>query len=343
MNTGMNTGKSWTQHEFGKIVPAMTPSEFDGLKEDIRNNGLATPGLSFEDQLLDGWHRFLIANELDIDFPTTEFVGTREQARRRVISLNIHRRHLTQEQRREVIAKVLVAEPGRANRDIAAELKVDDKLVGRVRAKLEATASLPQLDRTTGRDGKERPARASGTKAAAPTTAQPAELEPAPLSKTAQQKLNAAIRTHKRKLDSEFDEAVRQRCRAWEWEYGIPTLLKRIGELEHRLSSTRGVMTKREYNAIMRCLHPDALNARTEEQLAEAFRLFTHHKLKLVSVEDEEREKLMAGLPRNREELEAARAKVKEQRRAQREAREAAKAGKPQPGGDGRKESAPRP
>jgi hypothetical protein len=100
-------------------------------------------------------------------------------------------------------------------------------------------------------------------------------------------------------------------------------------------------MTKAEYNTIMRCLHPDSLRSRTEEQLAEAFRLFTAYRLKLVPPDAEEREKLMAGFPRTPEDWEAARASVKAKRKAEREAREAAKAGKPQPGGDGRKDSAP--
>jgi len=155
----MNTRNRWTQHEFGKIVPSMTPSEFDGLKEDIRNNGLLNPGLSFEGQLLDGWHRFLICNELHIDFPVTEFVGTRQEAQRRVISLNLNRRHLSQDQKREVIAALLMVSPERSDRDIAEEAKVDHKTVSRVRRKQEQLGRVPQLAKTVGRDGKSRPAR----------------------------------------------------------------------------------------------------------------------------------------------------------------------------------------
>jgi hypothetical protein len=63
-----------------------------------------------------------------------------------------------------------------------------------------------------------------------------------------------------------------------------------------------GVMTKSEYNTILRCLHPDGLKSRTEQQLSEAFRIFTHYKLKMVA-DDDERQKFMSGLPRTREEL----------------------------------------
>ena len=76
-----------------------------------------------------------------------------------IISKNIHRRDLTPKQRREVIAKLLKANPEKSNRQIAKELNDDHKKVGRVREKLESTGAMPQLAKTTGKDGKKRPAR----------------------------------------------------------------------------------------------------------------------------------------------------------------------------------------
>jgi hypothetical protein len=74
-----------------------------------------------------------------------------------VVSANIHRRHLTGEQKREVIAKLLRADPSKSNRQIAETARVDHKTVGSVRADLQATGEIPQLDRTVGADGRERP------------------------------------------------------------------------------------------------------------------------------------------------------------------------------------------
>jgi hypothetical protein len=74
-----------------------------------------------------------------------------------VVSANIHRRHLTAEQRRELIARVLKADPSKSNREIGRQTKADDKTVAAVRREKEATAEIPQLDKTTGRDGKSRP------------------------------------------------------------------------------------------------------------------------------------------------------------------------------------------
>ena len=74
-----------------------------------------------------------------------------------MLSLNVHRRHLTAEQRRELIAKVLKAKPEASNRLIAKQVKADDKTVASVRSVLESTAEIPQLKKTKGKDGKARP------------------------------------------------------------------------------------------------------------------------------------------------------------------------------------------
>src|SRR5260370_37449577 len=73
-----------------------------------------------------------------------------------VISRNIHRRHLTAKQKRELIGKLLKATPDKSNRQIAEQTKADDKTVAAVRRDLEATAEIPQLERTVGADGKAR-------------------------------------------------------------------------------------------------------------------------------------------------------------------------------------------
>src|SRR5262249_13311116 len=68
----------------------------------------------------------------------------------------LHRRHLTAEQKGELIAKLLKAKPEQSNREIAKQAKSSHKKVGKMRAKLESTGALPQLEKTTGADGKAR-------------------------------------------------------------------------------------------------------------------------------------------------------------------------------------------
>jgi hypothetical protein len=74
------------------------------------------------------------------------------------ISLNLHRRHLTGEQKREVIGKLLKAKPEQSDRAIAEQVKADHKTVGAVRKEKEATGEIPQLEKKVGADGKARKA-----------------------------------------------------------------------------------------------------------------------------------------------------------------------------------------
>jgi hypothetical protein len=61
-----------------------------------------------------------------------------------VVSMNVARRHLTQEQKRELVAKLLVAHPDKSDRQIAETTKTDHKTVGKVRRAKEARGEIPQ-------------------------------------------------------------------------------------------------------------------------------------------------------------------------------------------------------
>ena len=55
-----------------------------------------------------------------------------------------------------MIAKLLKVMPDKSNRQIAAIVDCDHKTVAAVRAELEATGEIPQLEKTIGKDGKAR-------------------------------------------------------------------------------------------------------------------------------------------------------------------------------------------
>jgi hypothetical protein len=76
-----------------------------------------------------------------------------------VISRNLHRRHLTIEERREIAAKLLATNPEQSNRQVAKIVKLDHQTVAAVRSERESTGEIPQLKKTKGSDGKARPAR----------------------------------------------------------------------------------------------------------------------------------------------------------------------------------------
>jgi hypothetical protein len=162
--------KSWRDvlpvHPAADLFPLLPADELRALGEDIKANGLQSP-VVLDDRrrhLVDGRNRLdamelagleTVSGDSSLTVPTvTAPSGADPYAY--VISANVHRRHLTAEQKRDLIAKLLKARPETSNRRIGEEVKADDKTVGKVRKELEATAEIPQLDKTTGRDGKTR-------------------------------------------------------------------------------------------------------------------------------------------------------------------------------------------
>src|SRR5262249_24820544 len=82
-----------------------------------------------------------------------------------VISANIHRRHLTAEQKRELIAKLIKATPEKSDRQVAETVKASPTTVGTVRAEMEAKGDVSKLDTRRDSKGREQPAaRTSGRK-----------------------------------------------------------------------------------------------------------------------------------------------------------------------------------
>src|SRR5262245_36640575 len=145
-------------HPPSKIFPPMSDDDFNELVTDIKTNGLQQPIVCYQGKILDGIHRqkacYLAGGD---KLPTfVEFKGTDKEAEAFVISANIRRRHLSPEQRRNIIAKLLKTDPTKSNRQIAQEAKADHKTVGAEREWLQSTGKIPQLETTTGADGKTR-------------------------------------------------------------------------------------------------------------------------------------------------------------------------------------------
>src|SRR6516225_6292583 len=143
-------------HPFSKLFPPISEEDFNKLAGDIKLNGLHQPIMRYQGKILDGNNRYRACELVKVAPKFADFTGDDAAARNYVISANIHRRHLSPEQRREIIATLLKADPTQSNRRIAETAKVDDKTVGVVREELEATAEIPQLETTTGADGKTR-------------------------------------------------------------------------------------------------------------------------------------------------------------------------------------------
>jgi hypothetical protein len=168
-------------HPAADLFPLMSEAELRELGEDIKKNGLQNDivlcvrddGDDGRPCLLDGRNRLdalAMAGMLAVDDHARLCIkradGELREIRSEYIrggdpqkhaySLNLHRRHLTPEQRRELIGKLLTEKPEASDRQVAKLVKADHKTVAAVRAEKESTGEIPQLKKTVGADGKAR-------------------------------------------------------------------------------------------------------------------------------------------------------------------------------------------
>jgi hypothetical protein len=180
-------------HPAAELFPRMSEPELDALAQDIIKKGLrhrvalwapGKPGDGKNMSVLDGINRLDALERNGIKFITDDgrpdlnrhyftclyerritVVKTKAGVPKGdepdvdpwdyVVSANIHRRHLSHKLKHELIAKLLKAKPEQSNRQIAKQVKADDKTVGKVRAKLERRAEIPHVETTTDTKGRQ--------------------------------------------------------------------------------------------------------------------------------------------------------------------------------------------
>ena len=91
-------------HPVANIFPLMTGAEYDALVSDIAEHGQHEAIWLCDGMVLDGRNRLRACNQLGLVPEFREYTGDNPQAF--VVSLNLHRRHLTREQRDEVIRQL---------------------------------------------------------------------------------------------------------------------------------------------------------------------------------------------------------------------------------------------
>jgi N6-adenosine-specific RNA methylase IME4 len=90
----------------------MGSAEFAALKDDIAEHGQREAIWVFQEQIVDGRHRFAACSELGLEPRFCEFEGAAEDLPAFVVSLNLHRRHLNESQRAMVAANIARLEKG---------------------------------------------------------------------------------------------------------------------------------------------------------------------------------------------------------------------------------------
>lgn len=159
-----------TVHPAADLFPGMSDAELRQLGEDIRAHGLRAPVVFLGDgkTLIDGRNRLdameragltiLDARgECGVPFETVDKVDPVVY----VVSANLHRRHLTAEQRDELVRKLKADRSELSVRGLAVATHTSKSTVARALAEPGVPSGTPE--RVTGRDGKSYPAKSKGT------------------------------------------------------------------------------------------------------------------------------------------------------------------------------------
>jgi hypothetical protein len=272
--------KSWRDvikvHPAADLFPMMSADELKALGEDIKENGLQTEIAVWRAAsgrrwfLVDGRNRLDAAELVGLpvqfikkDGDVTVRIGahlnrvddlTSLDPYAYVVSANIHRRHLTAEQKRELIAKLVKATPEKSDRQIAEQSKASPSTVAKMRKALEQAGDVSKLDTRTDAKGRKQQAHKPVTEkrrnpedyiaeAKAPATKEPTAEQ---AIRKLRDQIDAAVALAVRNtlmqpiIDTIFDIAATRAERNGNVRLFVQQVRQRIDAMEFKLSQMMG-------------------------------------------------------------------------------------------------------
>jgi ParB-like chromosome segregation protein Spo0J len=112
----METTSDYQYHFFANMFSLISDAEIDKLAEDIKVNGLTFPIVLYKGEILDGRNRYIACKKAGVTPDFFEYTG--DAPIQFAITANLHRRHLTIEERAK-IADNLATLPQGARTDLA--------------------------------------------------------------------------------------------------------------------------------------------------------------------------------------------------------------------------------
>jgi hypothetical protein len=153
--TGISPEALLRFHPEANRFPLMDNKEFNPLVDDIKKNGLQKPITLYEESILDGRNRYLACREAGVEPKFEQYEG--KDPVTFVYSANVHRRHLSREQKQDLVCKLLAEFPERSDREIADMAQVHHKTVGRIRAGLEERGAMRHVESRVDTKGRSYP------------------------------------------------------------------------------------------------------------------------------------------------------------------------------------------
>lgn len=142
------------------MLPPLSTVEYAELREDIAAHGVQVAVIVDETgRVIDGHHRQRIARQLGVPCPSTIVTGhADDELRDMSLRLNLHRRHLTGEQKRAALAASIKADPELSDRQHADRVGTSHPTASAVRRDLQAAGDVEKLATRTDSTGRQQPA-----------------------------------------------------------------------------------------------------------------------------------------------------------------------------------------
>lgn len=126
-----------------QVMPRLTADEYAELEASIVEHGVQVPiVLSRDDRIVDGYHRDEIARKHSLHCPRVYADGDETELRGLAFSLNLHRRHLNRDQKRQLVAESIKADPQLSNREHGRRTGVSKNTAAAVRGELEESGQV---------------------------------------------------------------------------------------------------------------------------------------------------------------------------------------------------------
>jgi ParB-like chromosome segregation protein Spo0J len=171
---------SFRFHPACLAFPQMPEDELDELAKSIKEKGQVVPVVRWKakDLIVDGRNRVFACERAGLD-PKVYDRNFADDAAvwSFVCAMNAERRHLTREQRDQIIKEHLKATPSVSDRKIAGEVKVDHKTVAKKRREMESGGEIPHLTKREDARGRKQAARKTKQTPTRPSPARASQMK----------------------------------------------------------------------------------------------------------------------------------------------------------------------
>jgi hypothetical protein len=147
-------------HPISGLFPVLPDDQLFELAEDIAKNGLREPIVLFDGMVLDGRNRLKACDLAGVEPRFEEYTGSDPFSY--VVSCNLHRRHLSAEERKAIAKELILRDPSRTDTSVSQQARLS--YVTTIRVRREAEEENPAVASATrfAKDGRRTQGRPRG-------------------------------------------------------------------------------------------------------------------------------------------------------------------------------------